>query len=137
MLPAEAPSSGVDPEQALTSSVMASIAASERMLQIRRESDGLTVFTAGDGVECAELIEREHPDLALVDLGLPIASGYELARRVRTNSAARRTKLVALSGYGQDADVQAAINAGFDEHLTKPPDPARLERLLSGDDSSA
>jgi two-component system CheB/CheR fusion protein len=108
-----------------------------RMLQILLESDGLTVFTAGDGVEGAELIEREHPDLALVDLGLPIASGYELARRVRTNSAARRTKLVALSGYGQDADVQAAINAGFDEHLTKPPDPARLERLLSGDDSSA
>ena len=43
-----------------------------------------------------------------------------------------RTRLVALSGYGRDADVQAALAAGFDEHLTKPPDPDRLERLLKG-----
>ena len=103
-----------------------------RMLQILLERDGLRVFAAANGAEGVELIERVHPDLALVDLGLPILSGYDLARRVRQNPANRSTHLVALSGYGQDADIQAALSAGFDEHLTKPPDPARLEQLLAG-----
>lgn len=50
-------------------------------------------------------------------------SGFDLARRVRQNSACSGTRLVALSGYGQDSDVRAAVEAGFDEHLTKPSDP--------------
>jgi CheY-like chemotaxis protein len=59
-------------------------------------------------------------------------SGFELARRIRENHATRAIRLVALSGYGMDSDVRAALAAGFDEHLTKPPDPSRIERLLSG-----
>ena len=59
-------------------------------------------------------------------------SGFDLARRVRGNPANARTRLVALSGYGQDSDIHAALESGFDEHLTKPPDPDRLERLLGG-----
>jgi CheY-like chemotaxis protein len=58
-------------------------------------------------------------------------SGFELARRVRKNPAVARTRLVALSGYGQESDVQAALEAGFDEHVTKPPTPERLEQLLA------
>ncbi len=103
-----------------------------RMLQILLEIDGLTVFTASNGLEGVECIERIEPDLALVDLGLPVMSGYELARRVRQNPRNMRTRLVALSGYGQDSDIQASLEAGFDEHLTKPPDPARLDALLKG-----
>jgi two-component system, chemotaxis family, CheB/CheR fusion protein len=68
-----------------------------RMMQLLLEAEGVRVFTAGDGLEGAALIERVRPDLALVDLGLP-----------------------------------AALAAGFDEHVTKPPDPDRLERLLKG-----
>ncbi|MGE0866353.1 MAG: ATP-binding protein, partial [Vicinamibacterales bacterium] len=101
-----------------------------RMLQVLLEREGLAVFTAANGLEGAELIAKIRPDLALVDLGLPVLDGYELATRVRDNGALRGTRLVALSGYGQDADVQAALDAGFDEHLTKPPDPQRLEALL-------
>jgi len=85
-----------------------------------------------DMPEGAELIERIKPDLAFVDLGLPVMSGFELARRIRRNPANKGTRLVALSGYGQDSDIRASIAAGFDQHLTKPPDPARLERMLSG-----
>jgi two-component system CheB/CheR fusion protein len=103
-----------------------------RMMQFLLEAQGVKVFTAKNGVEGAELIERERPDLALVDLGLPVMSGFDLARRIRQNAANRRTRLVALSGYGQDSDVQAALDAGFDEHLTKPPDHGRLEALLEG-----
>jgi two-component system CheB/CheR fusion protein len=103
-----------------------------RMLQILLEIDGLRVFTAANGQAGVECIEREQPDLALVDLGLPVMSGYELARRIRQNPRNAHTRLVALSGYGQDSDIQASLEAGFDEHLTKPPDPARLDALLKG-----
>jgi two-component system CheB/CheR fusion protein len=103
-----------------------------RMLQILLEAEGLRVFPAANGLEGVSLIERQRPDLALVDLGLPVMSGFELARRVRANPDLASTRLVALSGYGQDADIQAALDAGFDEHLTKPPDPGRLEALLTG-----
>jgi two-component system CheB/CheR fusion protein len=102
-----------------------------RMMQILLEAQGVHVETAENGVEGAALIERIRPDLALVDLGLPVMSGFDLARRIRDNRDCSQTRLVALSGYGQDADVQAALEAGFDEHLTKPPDPTRLEQLLN------
>jgi two-component system, chemotaxis family, CheB/CheR fusion protein len=101
-----------------------------RMMQLLLESFGVTVFTAENGAEGAALIKRVKPDLALVDLGLPVMSGFDLARQLRHHRDGLGTRLVALSGYGQDADIQAALEAGFDEHLTKPPDPERLERLI-------
>jgi CheY-like chemotaxis protein len=103
-----------------------------RMMQILLETEGVQVFPAANGVEGVTLIERIRPDLALVDLGLPLMSGYDLARRIRQNADNASTRLIALSGYGQESDIQASLEAGFDEHLTKPPDPARLEALLRG-----
>jgi two-component system CheB/CheR fusion protein len=103
-----------------------------QMMQLMLETDGVTVFPAANGEAGLELIERTHPELALVDLGLPVMSGFELARRVRDNADNATTRLVAVSGYGQDSDIQAALDAGFDEHLTKPADPARIEQLLKG-----
>jgi two-component system CheB/CheR fusion protein len=103
-----------------------------RMMQLLLESEGVQVYPAANGKDGAALIEQVRPDLALVDLGLPVMSGFDLARRIRENPLNRNTRLVALSGYGQDSDIQASLAAGFDEHLTKPPDPARLERLLKG-----
>jgi two-component system, chemotaxis family, CheB/CheR fusion protein len=103
-----------------------------RMMQLLLECEGVTVFAAENGVEGLAAIERAKPDLALVDLGLPILSGFDLARRVRSNASLNAVRLVALSGYGQDSDIQAALDAGFDQHLTKPPDPGRLEQLLEG-----
>ncbi len=108
-----------------------------RMMQILLEGQGMHVSTAANGLEGAELIERTRPDLALIDLGLPVMSGFDVARRIRRNPAYRATRLVALSGYGQDGDVQAALEAGFDEHVTKPPDPVRIEQLLAGQTNRA
>jgi CheY-like chemotaxis protein len=105
-----------------------------RMMQMLLESYGVRVYTAANGAEGAALIKRVRPDLALVDLGLPVMSGFDLARQLRGQRDAQQTRLVALSGYGQDADVQAALEAGFDEHLTKPPDPQQLERLVTAGD---
>jgi two-component system CheB/CheR fusion protein len=101
-----------------------------RMLQLLLEARGVTVFTAENGADGVSLIQRVRPDLALVDLGLPIMSGFDLARQIRSRGDGRSTRLVALSGYGRDADIEAALEAGFDEHLTKPPEEERLERLL-------
>jgi two-component system CheB/CheR fusion protein len=103
---------------------------SREMMTILLESRGVRVYTAENGADGADLIERVRPDLALVDLGLPVMDGYGLARRVRQSDP--EIHLVALSGYGQDSDVQAALDAGFDDHLTKPTDTALLERLLDG-----
>jgi two-component system CheB/CheR fusion protein len=107
-----------------------------RMMQLLLERFGVTVFTASNGAEGVELIKRVKPDLALVDLGLPIMSGFDLARQVRSDSGCCG-RLVAITGYGQDADIQAALEAGFDEHLTKPPDRERLERLIRDNATAA
>jgi two-component system, chemotaxis family, CheB/CheR fusion protein len=106
-----------------------------RMMQILLEAEGVRVHPAANGLEGVELIERVRPDLALVDLGLPVMSGFELARRVRQDPGNAGTQLVALSGYGRESDIQQALAAGFDEHLTKPPDLGRLEALLKGSTS--
>jgi two-component system CheB/CheR fusion protein len=101
-----------------------------RMLQLLLEAMGLQVAAAENGEDGAGLIERLRPDVAIVDLGLPVMSGFDVARRVRQSPSLRGTRLIALSGYGQDADVQRAIEAGFDQHLTKPTDIDRLEQVL-------
>ena len=103
-----------------------------RMMQLLLAADGREVLSAENGLAGAELIERTRPDLAIVDLGLPVLSGFDLARRIRRNPSLNGVRLVALSGYGQDSDVQAALDAGFDRHLTKPPDHDRLEEVLAG-----
>ncbi|WP_169788053.1 ATP-binding protein [Caldimonas brevitalea] len=90
---------------------------------------GHRVTVAGDGTSgLAQLLDRP-PDLALIDIGLPGLNGYEVAQRLR--AAGRRTRLVALSGYGQPQDVERALAAGFDAHLVKPVDLSALQRFLA------
>jgi len=72
------------------------------------------------------------PQIAILDIGLPGMSGYELAPALRAGTPPYHGRLVALSGYGQHQDVQAARAAGFDAHLTKPVAPDELLRLLAG-----
>jgi CheY-like chemotaxis protein len=65
-----------------------------------------------------------------LDIGMPRMDGYETARRLRA-ILGNQVVLVALTGWGQDDDKRRSQEAGFDQHLTKPPDPDRLERLIS------
>ena len=102
------------------------------MLRMLLEMNGHQVFEAWDGCAAVQLIERECPDVALIDIGLPSIDGYEVARRIRKGAEIPNLLLVALTGYGADEDVSAARAAGFDRHLTKPTDPAALEALLAG-----
>jgi CheY-like chemotaxis protein len=97
-------------------------------LQRVLEHAGHRVVTARDGIEGLDKIIGTHPDVALVDIGLPGIDGYELARRLR--SAGSRAYLVALTGYGLAADRERARKAGFDIHVAKPAAMASLLALI-------
>ncbi|PTY01482.1 hypothetical protein DB346_12070 [Verrucomicrobia bacterium LW23] len=88
------------------------------------------VFTAGDGRAGLELARREHPDIILSDIGLPVMDGLEMARRIRADSSMARVIMVASSGLGRAQDIEAAIQAGFAAHVLKPVDIAALDKLL-------
>jgi len=66
----------------------------------------------------------------LCDIGLPDIDGYEVARRLREDQALRSTRIFALSGYARPEDKARAKEAGFDEHIAKPPDLEELSKLL-------
>jgi CheY-like chemotaxis protein len=74
-------------------------------------------------------VQSFKPDIILLDIGLPDINGYEVARQVRALQGVRQPLLVALTGWGQQQDKDAAAQAGFDLHWTKPVDPARLSSL--------
>jgi signal transduction histidine kinase len=88
------------------------------------EALGHEVHEAGDGEAAVAAALELRPDLVFVDIGLPRVDGYEVARRLR--AAKLPSRLVALTGYGRDVDLQRATDAGFDSHLLKP---ASLEQL--------
>jgi two-component system CheB/CheR fusion protein len=93
---------------------------------------GHEVEQAHDGRAALEAAHRRAPDLVLLDLGMPGMSGYEVARRLRADTALTGTALVALTGYGSDEDRRATREAGFDGHLVKPIDFHALEQILTG-----
>jgi PAS domain S-box-containing protein len=72
-----------------------------------------------------------RPDVVLLDIGLPELDGFEIARRLRADPATKAMKLIALSGYGSERDIELGREAGFDAHLVKPVDLAEVEKLLA------
>ena len=101
------------------------------VLTFMLESEGAQVAAAAGGIAAVEAAERLRPQIVLCDIGLPDIDGLEVARRVRRNPALARTRLIALTGYGQAEDVRAAIEAGFDAHVTKPVNLDQLMALLA------
>jgi signal transduction histidine kinase/ActR/RegA family two-component response regulator len=91
---------------------------------------GHQAFGASDGEKGLALILHERPDVALIDLGLPLVDGYEVARRVRAMPKQRRVRLIAVTGYGGSKERELARQAGFDAHLVKPIDTERLANML-------
>ncbi len=90
---------------------------------------GHEVQGAGDGASGLELLSATKPDVAFVDIGLPVLDGYEIARRLRSDGGAD-IYLVALTGYGQPEDRARALAAGFDAHVVKPLSEAALRAAL-------
>jgi two-component system CheB/CheR fusion protein len=92
---------------------------------------GHQTATAHDGPEAIEVANEFHPDVALLDIGLPKLNGYEVARWFREQPWGRNVLLVGVSGWGRDDDRQRAKDAGFDAYLVKPINHDELERLLA------
>ena len=92
---------------------------------------GYEVRTAPDGPTAIRIAAQFHPQVGLLDIGLPGMDGYELARKLGPMLPSG-SRLIALSGYGQDSDRRASKDAGFALHLTKPIDLAELHRALDG-----
>jgi PAS domain S-box-containing protein len=92
---------------------------------------GYVTQTAHDGREAVEAAERMRPHAVLLDIGLPGLNGYEVCRRIRDKSWGAGVLLVAVTGWGQEADRQRSRDAGFDTHVVKPIDHDALMRLLA------
>lgn len=88
--------------------------------------------TAHDGFEGLAAIRAFRPDIVLCDIGLPLMDGYLIAEETRKQRELAGVRLIAMSGYGQKEDVQKALKAGFDAHLTKPVDPEHLLHVMMG-----
>ena len=99
------------------------------------QADGYSVRVAYRPEAALDLLRDFRPQVAVLDIGLPGMSGYMLAGRMREQGFGGR--LVALTGYGQAADMAASKAAGFDAHLTKPVEPATLLELIQRLSSSA
>jgi CheY-like chemotaxis protein len=98
-------------------------------LRLLLELYGHIVEEAADGREGVEKALAWQPEVAVVDIGLPLLDGFEVARRLRA-ALGGHVLLIALTAYGQPEDIRLAFRAGFDHHLTKPADVGELLRLL-------
>jgi signal transduction histidine kinase/CheY-like chemotaxis protein len=95
---------------------------------------GYRTLSATDGEAGLALVEAHRPDVVLMDLGMPRMDGYQLARRIRALPGGNAMTLIAVSGWGQAADLARSREAGIDQHLLKPVDPARLREMLERSD---
>lgn len=100
-------------------------------MKLALELLGYEAQSVHDGHAGLQAAEEYRPDAILLDIGLPGLNGYEVARRIRSSGLGDGTFLVAATGWGQEADKQLAMDAGFDSHLTKPVDFNMLQALLA------
>lgn len=100
------------------------------MLAEALTESGHSVRIAHDGGAALRIIQEFTPEVALLDIGLPVMDGYEVARRIRSQPALAGMRLVAITGYGQEKDRLEARAAGFDHHFVKPVDLAALEQVI-------
>ena len=99
-------------------------------LAVLLELEGHEVTVVDDGRKAVAAIARLQPEFALLDIGMPELSGYEVARQVRQSSLGRVVTLVAVSGWGQDRDKARALSAGFNHYFTKPIEAGQLIDLI-------
>jgi PAS domain S-box-containing protein len=133
--PAAAPASdaGIKPQPAKRPRLLVvddNVDAAETIAKLLRLS-GFDTECVYDGPAALAAVQDKRPDVVVLDIGLPGMDGYEVARRLRAQDAFRRTPLIAVTGYGQENDRQRSVQAGFDEHFTKPVDPEELERFIT------
>jgi CheY-like chemotaxis protein len=103
------------------------------MLSSWLESRGYDVQVAHNGAQGLVLAIGWQPDVALLDIGMPEMDGYELARQLRKSPAGREMRLIAVTGYGQPADQERALDAGFNFHTVKPVNVEELSKMIESE----
>lgn len=142
----ESPISKADPPASSSSSSNGASDPSENRLRMlivddnRDAADSLGMLmqvmgndtrVAYDGREALAVAAQFHPEIVLLDIGLPTLSGYEVARELRRRPGGGSMLLIATTGWGQPSDKEQSREAGFDHHLVKPVDPATLMKVLN------
>jgi CheY-like chemotaxis protein len=92
---------------------------------------GHTVVVAHDGPRALELLEEFRPSVAVLDLGMPVMDGFELAEQIQRTSGSEQPSLIALTGYGHERDRARSHAAGFVAHLVKPISAEELLRVVA------
>ena len=95
------------------------------------ELSGHEVHLAHSGAKALEVAKQVRPDVAVLDIGMPDLSGYDVAKQIRLEPWGSKVTLIALTGWGQEKDKRRAEAAGFDYHCTKPVDPDDLQRFFA------
>jgi CheY-like chemotaxis protein len=103
--------------------------AADGLAILLRMSD-FDVHVAYSGADALTVASLEQPDAAILDIGMPGVTGYEVARRIRQQEWGRSALLLAVTGWGQQSDIEKTRAAGFDHHLTKPVAPGMIEDQL-------
>ena len=104
---------------------------SAQMLAMGLRLEGHAVSVAYDGEQGLRLAEAQHPQVIVLDIGMPRKNGYELARELRGRTWSAATKLIAVSGHPREDYEMRAHDAGFDACMTKPIDMDRLNRMVA------
>jgi DNA-binding response OmpR family regulator len=108
-------------------------------LRFLLQSDGYEVHIARDGEEALKLLDDTNPDLVLLDVMMPVRSGYEICQRIRGRADRSHVKIIMLSAKGRDAEVQKGLELGADVYVTKPFSTrelkATIKRLLNREPS--
>lgn len=100
------------------------------MMRLWLERRGYRVIEASDGVEAVEVARRESPDLVIMDIEMPEMDGLSATRRIRSEEHLTDVPIVAVSAYGAEHWRDRAIEAGCNEYVSTPFDPARLDELI-------
>jgi signal transduction histidine kinase/ActR/RegA family two-component response regulator len=106
---------------------------SAEMMRVILESAGHQVEVANDGPGALSVVEGFSPEIALLDIGLPVMDGYELGKRLHATTNAASCRLIALTGYGQAHDRAQSKASGFEAHFVKPVDTRHLLELIASD----
>ena len=101
------------------------------MLSMVLDVEGHETFVEHNGHHALERARTEAPDICILDIGLPDMDGNEIAARLRSTGRGIQPILIAVTGYGQEADRKIAFEAGFDHYFVKPVDLNKLVALLA------
>ncbi len=104
---------------------------SRRLTEFTLKREGYEVLTAGNGLEGLNRINRDHPDLVILDVMLPGIDGYEIARRIRSQPETEKLPILMLSGKVRAEDKTTGLQVGANDYLSKPASPALIVQKVA------